>query len=505
MVKPDMNKPQQAPGQISRGHKAFVCGWPVDHSKSPLIHGFWLDRLGLSGSYEKIAVEPDELSAFIRQLSGKGFAGGNVTIPHKETVMALVDELDPAAKAIGAVNTLWFDREKLLGGNTDWFGFAANLDQTVPGWDDEAGRKRAIVIGSGGAARGILFALARRGFGTIILANRTVDKARVLANEFEGCIEATSLETLPGEINGANLLVNTSSMGMAGAPSMPDPILDAVSTLAPDAVVNDIVYVPLQTALLSAATSAGRRPVDGLGMLLHQAVPGFEKWFGIRPQVTTALRRAVLGRHLAQTPKHAGLVILGLTGSIGMGKSTTAQMFRDEGIPVHDADAVVHELYAAKAAPLVESEFPGVVKDGAVDRSLLGSRVIGKPEAMKRLEAIIHPLVAEARENFLKECTKAGHSIAVLDIPLLFETGGDQHCDGVVVVTASAHEQRRRVLDRPGMTVEKLEAILAKQVSDAVKRQKADFLIDTGQGIEAARRRVTEILAAVREERAEHA
>lgn len=192
------------------------------------------------------------------------------------------------------------------------------------------------------------------------------------------------------------------------------------------------------------------------------------------------------------------MIVAGLTGSIGMGKSTTAAMFADEGIPVHDADRAVHELYAGRAAPLVEAAFPGTVTDGRVDREKLGRLVIGKPDAMRRLEAIVHPLVREEEQRFLHDARRAGAKLAILDIPLLFETGRDKDMDAVVVVTADADVQRERVLARPGMTDEKFRAILAKQVPDAEKRAKAGYLIDTGRGLDAARTRVREIIADLR-------
>lgn len=189
------------------------------------------------------------------------------------------------------------------------------------------------------------------------------------------------------------------------------------------------------------------------------------------------------------------MIKAGLTGSIGMGKSTTAQMFRDEGIAVHDADATVHELYSGIAAPLVEQAFPGTVKNGVVDRSELGKHVIGNPENMKRLEAIIHPLVHKQEQEFLEAAKKRGDALVVLDIPLLFETGGYHRVDKIIVVTAPAEVQRQRVLAREGMSEEKFMAILAKQVSDAEKRKKADYLIDTGKGMKSARMEVQKIIA----------
>lgn len=189
------------------------------------------------------------------------------------------------------------------------------------------------------------------------------------------------------------------------------------------------------------------------------------------------------------------MIVLGLTGSIGMGKSTTARMFADAGVPVHDSDETVHRLYAGKAAPLVEAAFPGTTLAGVVDRAKLGARVLGDAAALKRLEAIIHPLVRADADAFLAKHRNASESIAVLDIPLLFETGGRNRVDKVVVVTAPAETQRERVLARPGMTEEKLASILAKQVPDAEKRRQADFVVDTGRGLDAARVQVNAIIA----------
>ncbi|MBZ9711032.1 dephospho-CoA kinase [Mesorhizobium sp. ESP7-2] len=189
------------------------------------------------------------------------------------------------------------------------------------------------------------------------------------------------------------------------------------------------------------------------------------------------------------------MIVLGLTGSIGMGKSTTAKMFAEAGVPVHDSDEAVHRLYAGKAAPLVEAAFPGTIVGGSVDRAKLGARVLGDTAALKKLEAIIHPLVRADADAFLARHRNAGESIAVLDIPLLFETGGRGRVDKVVVVTAPAEVQRQRVLARPGMSEEKLASILAKQVPDAEKRRLADFVIDTGEGMDAARAAVAAIIA----------
>jgi dephospho-CoA kinase len=191
------------------------------------------------------------------------------------------------------------------------------------------------------------------------------------------------------------------------------------------------------------------------------------------------------------------MIVLGLTGSLGMGKSTTAKMFAEAGVPVHDADAAVHRLYEGEAAPLIEAAFPGTTAGGKVDRARLSQRVVGDDTAIKKLEAIVHPLVAKLRDQFLAEARRDGAKVAVLDIPLLFETGGDKACDAVVVVSAPPGTQRVRVLERPGMTETKFQALAAKQMPDAEKRARSDFVVDSGQGLEAARAQVREILAAV--------
>lgn len=194
------------------------------------------------------------------------------------------------------------------------------------------------------------------------------------------------------------------------------------------------------------------------------------------------------------------MIVLGLTGSIGMGKSTTAKMFAEAGVPVHDSDETVHRLYAGAAAPLVEKAFPGTVADGVVDRTALGRQVIGNPQALKKLESIIHPLVRADADAFLERHRAAGAALAVLDIPLLFETGGRERVDKVVVVSAPAEIQRERVLARPGMSEEKFAKILASQVPDAEKRRQADFIVETGQGLEAAREAVAAIIATLTEQ-----
>ena len=267
--------------------KAFVIGHPIAHSRSPLIHGTWLAEHGIDGSYEPIDVAPEALPAFFERLRSGEFAGGNVTIPHKEAVFDLCDSVDPLARTIGAVNTLVVEDGRVRGTNTDYLGFLGNLDAGAPGWSD--GLETAVVLGAGGAARAILVALQARGVGSILLLNRTRETAERLASELPGEIVPAGLADFNHVASPAGLVVNTTSIGMHGSRFEG---LD-LSVLRPGSLVTDIVYVPLETPLLTDARALGLRTVDGLGMLLHQAVPGFEAWFGTRPSVTPALRARI--------------------------------------------------------------------------------------------------------------------------------------------------------------------------------------------------------------------
>jgi shikimate dehydrogenase len=274
----------------AKGRLAGVIGWPVGHSRSPQLHGHWLARHGIDGAYVPLAVAPDRLEAALRGLSALGFRGCNVTVPHKEAAMALVDELDPLARRIAAVNTIVVrDDGRLFGTNTDGFGFLANLQAGAPDWS--AGQGPAVVIGAGGASRAIIVALTDAGVPEIRLANRTRARAEKLAAELGGPITVVDWADRAAALGGAALLVNTTTEGMQGHAALDLP-LDALPRAA---LVNDIVYVPLETPLLAAARARGHQVVDGVGMLLHQARPGFEAWFGVAPAVDAALRTAVLG------------------------------------------------------------------------------------------------------------------------------------------------------------------------------------------------------------------
>lgn len=270
--------------------RAFICGHPVAHSRSPLIHGHWLAAYGIEGRYERVDVAPEAFPAFLNGLGEAGFVGGNVTIPHKEMARALVGRVDEASELIGAVNTVWLEDGALRATNTDWSGFSADLDARAPHWD--VGRV-AVVLGAGGAARGIVHALARRGYREIRIVNRTFERARELADRFGGGATAHAWATARELLCDADIVVNTTALGMAGKGETPSEAFD-LSTARPGAIAADIIYIPLRTPFLEAAASRGLETVDGLGMLLHQAVPGFERWFGRRPEVTDELRRIVI-------------------------------------------------------------------------------------------------------------------------------------------------------------------------------------------------------------------
>ena len=265
---------------------AGVMGWPVAHSRSPLLHNFWLDRYGIDGAYVPFAVRPGEVARALRALPNLGVAGVNVTVPHKEAAFAAVDARDAAARRIGAVNTVFVDDGGALrGSNTDAFGFLEALRTRSPGWTAAAGP--AVVLGAGGAARAVLAALAEAGAPEVRLVNRTRARAESLAGAFGAPVAVVGWGERESALAGAALLVNTTTLGMAGVP----PLDLRLDDLPESALVNDIVYTPLETALLAAARARGCVAVDGLEMLLHQARPGFAGWFGREPEVDDALRQ----------------------------------------------------------------------------------------------------------------------------------------------------------------------------------------------------------------------
>ena len=271
---------------------AGIMGWPVGHSRSPALHGFWLDEHGIDGAYVPLAVRPERLERALRALPAMGFRGCNLTIPHKQAALAIVDRVEPMARRIGAINTIVVGEDgSLEGRNTDAYGFREHLSETAPEWDPRGGA--AVVLGAGGAARAVVAALQETGLRDIRLLNRTRERAEILAADLADGMAGIAVgdwNSRAAALRDAGLVVNTTSLGMHGQPPL-DLDLDG---LPPRAVVVDIVYVPLETPLLAAARRRGHTAVDGLGMLLHQGRPGFEAWFGAPARVTPALRAAIL-------------------------------------------------------------------------------------------------------------------------------------------------------------------------------------------------------------------
>ena len=265
---------------------ACVIGWPVAHSRSPLIHNYWLKRYGIDGEYRREAVRKEDFAAFVGTLAARGYVGANVTVPHKEAAFAL-SQPDEQARAVGAVNTLWLEDEVLRSTNTDVEGFLDNLDACAPRWDRDAGK--ALVLGAGGAARAVIHGLSSRGVDRIVVANRTASRAEALQASFGKRVQVADWARLEAELADAAVVINTTTLGMHGQPAL---ALD-LARLQSHAIVADIVYVPVVTPLLAAAKARGLVTADGLGMLLHQAVRGFALWFGKTPVVTGELRALV--------------------------------------------------------------------------------------------------------------------------------------------------------------------------------------------------------------------
>jgi shikimate dehydrogenase len=265
---------------------ACIVGWPVKHSRSPLIHGYWIKHHQLDAHYRREEIAPADFPAFISALPRHGYVGANITLPHKEAALA-ASEPDDRARAVGASNTLWLDDGRLRSTNTDVEGFTANLDAAVPGWDE--GADDAVVLGAGGSARAVAYGLIERGFERIHVVNRTFDRAEEFRRRFGAAVVPAKWSALPHLLARSGLLVNTTSLGMSGQP----PLDIDLSPLQRDAVVADLVYAPLETPLIAAARARSLAIADGLGMLLHQAVRGFHLWFGVRPEVTPELRAVV--------------------------------------------------------------------------------------------------------------------------------------------------------------------------------------------------------------------
>jgi shikimate dehydrogenase len=267
--------------------RACVIGWPIEHSRSPLIHGYWLKKYGIAGSYTKQAVKPEAVAAFFASMAEQGLAGCNVTVPHKEAAFAAAGKRDPSALAVKAANTLWLDGGTLWAANTDTYGYMTHLTTSAPQWRNRDAP--VSILGAGGAARAIIYGFLQAGVSEVRVFNRTRDRAEALAADFGALVKVCDWDQREALSRDAGVVVNTTAVGLKGQGELG---IDFAG-FNPGCVVSDIVYVPLETAFLRAARLAGLVTVDGLGMLLHQAVPGFERWFGVRPEVTPELRAII--------------------------------------------------------------------------------------------------------------------------------------------------------------------------------------------------------------------
>lgn len=452
-----------------------IAGWPVGHSLSPAINAWWRREHNVTGSYEHLPCEggEPEFSRLIDRLKTDNFTGINVTIPHKENAFRIADTTSDRAHALGVANTLVFIDGKVHADNTDEEGFFAAVTASRPERKD-----RALVIGAGGAAPAVCMALHRAGFAHINITNRTRQKADNLAARFDFVSDVVGWDGFAGKLSAYDLIVNTTSLGMHGQPP-----LDLDLTKAPGhMIVADIIYTPLETPLLAAARARGLKTFNGLVMLAHQAVPGFEQWTGIRPVVTPELMAHLEDRLLGRVPP----VSIALTGSIGMGKSTVAAMFARLGAHTWNADDAVHRLYAegGRAVEPVRELFPDVIEAGAVSREKLSAHLLANPGDFPALEAVVHPLVAQDRAIAYEVAQQEGALSCVMDIPLLFEKHLENPFQAVVVVTASEDVRRSRVMERPGMTEEKYTSIVARQMPEHEKTARADHVIRTDLSLE---------------------
>lgn len=268
--------------------RACVIGHPVAHARSPLIHRYWLAEHKIPGDYVREDVPPEKIDAFFANFAKSGYVGGNITLPHKEAAFRALARAEPVAAALKAVNAIWLENGRLAGTNTDVHGFLANFDEARPDWNDDV--EQAVVLGAGGGARAVVYGLLERGVSRVVVVNRTAARAQTIAEHLGPRVTPAAFDDLPAWLQDADILVNATKLGMTGQP----PLEIDLRPMQDGAVVYDIVYVPLETPLLAAARARGLQGIDGLGMLLHQAVPAFERWFGVKPAVSQGLREVLL-------------------------------------------------------------------------------------------------------------------------------------------------------------------------------------------------------------------
>ncbi len=454
--------------------KSGVIGNPIDHSKSPRLHNHWLHILGIGGQYERIYSEIGEFEENIDELVNSGFRGVNVTIPFKSEAAHRATQQSSFVRQNGAANTLVFEKGFIEAHNTDGFGFAQNIWDHYPDWDPSGDH---IILGAGGAATAITAWLVNHGANSISIVNRNQQRAEGLKN-FGKQISVHSWDDLPELLPNKNTIVNTTSLGMKGKNDIQVDWSKADSAM----IVNDIVYTPLETGFLKSARVARLRTVDGIGMLLWQARPGFRAWFGQEaPEIDQGLRNFMLSKH-----------IFALTGSIGMGKSTVAGIFADMGFAIWDADQEVTKLYQGdnELFSFIAKHEPSVISDGKLDKSRWRDYVFTNKEIFPSLEKLIHRKIALSRRIFLE----SEQSLKLCDIPLLFETGGQHMFDKTITVSATADIQRARVLKRGKMSAEQFEEVVKKQMPDEQKRQLADAVIENSGTIEETRAQIVNLL-----------
>jgi len=482
--------------QQSRPRLAGVIGHPVDKSLSPEIHHYWLKEENCQGHYIALDVLPTQYAFHeaISDLKNLGFKGVNVTMPHKENALVIADEVSPAAKKVGAANMLTFGANGLYADNSDVEGFSATLTAIT----DNIGK--ALILGAGGAARAILVALIEIGIKEITIANRSLNRADNLKRDFQYLLSQNqNIEIIDWENcqqTACQLVVNTTSLGMHNMPPLeftPDRALG-------HKIIVDIVYNPLQTQLLRDAKNLGLITASGLDMLMHQAVRGYETWLGKKAVVNDGLKNhclKIMNKKKPPSPRHKSVITIGLTGSIGMGKSTIARMFKECEVELWDADTTVHKLYDKNGAAIdpIKKLFPGAIVEGRVDRKKLSAAIQKTPDGLSQLETILHPMVARDRARFLQNLDRDKTSLAVFDIPLLFEKNYQAEFDVIVVVTAPLDVQRARVLARDNMSEEKFEFILAQQMPDAQKTVRADYVVHTDRPLDETRAHIKALVS----------
>jgi shikimate dehydrogenase len=464
--------------------KAAVIGTPIAHSLSPRLFAYWCQQAGIEGEYKAIetADNDEAFTSAIREAMAAGYRGVNITLPHKTRALQIANETTPRARVIGAANMLRLWRDRITADNSDGEGFLRALKHHAPEFSGGA----ALVLGAGGAAPAIIWALREAGCNYIYIANRTRAHAEKLAERLGSSVEAVSWEEREKLVPYADIIINTTSLGLNEQDDLPV----SLETAREETIIADVIYEPSLTPFLAQAKAHKQKYFNGLAMLVYQAMPGFQQWFGAKPGTAEDAMDFLQGKSTAETKQ----IVLGLTGSIGMGKTATAKLFADYGIPVWDADSAVHRLYdkGGKAVRVIGARFPECVNDEGVDRQCLSQKLSENASLLLWLEQEIHPLVYEDQQEFMAAHKEA--AAVLLDIPLLFESKNKRALDAIIVCTAPENVRRERVLKREGMSAAKLETILGRQLGEEERLAGADYVVRTDRGIEDAAQQVKIIM-----------